>query len=166
MIMAGPNVRTGICETPISLVDLSATIADHFGESLRDDAPGSSLYDIVKAPDEPEREVFSEYHAAGAVTGAFMLRKGRWKLIHYVGFEPELFDLHSDPEEITNRATDPAAANVLADMTTRLYAICNPEDTDKQAHADQAAMIESYGGREAALKLGAPAATPPPDIQP
>ena len=46
----------------------------------------------------------------------------------------------------------------------RLRAICDPEATDAQAHADQATMIASYGGREAALKLGAPAATPPPSL--
>lgn len=165
MIMAGPGVKQGISETPVSLVDLSATITDHFGEALYD-APGRSLYHIASEADDPEREVFSEYHAAGAVTGAFMLRKGRWKLIHYVGFEPELFDLQDDPEELTNRATDPASADVLADLMDRLRTICDPDLTDARAHADQAAMIASYGGREAALKLGAPAATPPPEVSP
>lgn len=165
LIMAGPEIKQGVSETPVSLVDLSATITDHFGEVL-DDAPGRSLYDIANEADDPEREVFSEYHAAGAVTGAFMLRKGRWKLIYYVGFEPELFDLEADPEEMTNRAADPACAEVIADLKDRLYAICDPELTDANAHADQAAMIASYGGREAALKLGAPAATPPPEVSP
>lgn len=165
MIMAGPGIKDGVCETPVSLVDLSATITDHFGEELND-APGRSLYDIAAEADDPERIVFSEYHAAGAVTGAFMLRKGRWKLIHYVGFEPELFDLQNDPEEIIDRARDPACATILADLTDRLHDICDPVATDAQAHADQAAMIASYGGREAALKLGAPAATPPPEVTP
>jgi len=165
LIMAGPGVAQSVCETPVSLIDLSATITDHFGETLGE-APGASLYDIAAAPDDAEREVFSEYHAAGAVTGAFMLRKGRWKLIHYVSFEPELFDLEDDPEELTNRAADPACADILGEMMDRLKAICDPELTDAQAHADQAAMVASYGGREAALKLGAPAATPPPEVSP
>ena len=39
-----------------------------------------------------------------------------------------------------------------------------PEATDALAHADQAAMVAAYGGREAALKLGAQAATPPPEL--
>ena len=37
-----------------------------------------------------------------------------------------------------------------------------PEQVDAMAFADQADMIARYGGSEAALKLGAPAATPPP----
>jgi choline-sulfatase len=91
-----------------------------------------------------------------------MLRKGRWKLIHYVGFEPELFDLESDPEETASRGAD--APEVLAAMMAELAAICDPDATDARAFADQAAMIERYGGRDIALRLGAPGATPPPEV--
>ena len=111
-----------------------------------------------------ERVVFSEYHAAGAVSGAFMIRKGMWKYIYYAGFEPELFDLENDPEELHNCADDPAAHEKRAELHRELLAICDPDAMDALAHADQASMIESYGGREAALKLGASAATPPPQL--
>lgn len=164
MIMAGPDVPTGVCETPVSLVDLSATIASHFGACI-DAAPGiRPLPDIISGPADPERVIFSEYHAAGAVSGAFMIRKGRWKCNFYIGFEPELFDLESDPEETTNLASEPALAEILAMMDRELRAICDPEAMDARAFADQAKLIESHGGREAALKLGAPGATPPPAI--
>jgi choline-sulfatase len=93
-----------------------------------------------------------------------MLRQGRWKLIHYVGFAPELFDLATDPEEATNRSAD--APGVLAAMMAELAAICDPEATNAQAFADQATLIERYGGRDAALRLGAPGATPPPAVAP
>ena len=163
MIMAGAGVEPGACETPVSLVDLSETVIEHFGARLAGERPGRSLRAIASEAADPERAVFSEYHAAGAVSGAFMLRMGRWKYIYYVGFEPELFDLDADPEETTNLAADPAYAVVVALLDTRLRAICDPETMDARAHADQAAMIEAYGGREAALKLGAPGATPPPE---
>ena len=39
------------------------------------------------------RTVLSEYHAVASVTGSFMIRHGRWKYIHHVGYRPELFDL-------------------------------------------------------------------------
>ncbi|MEM7378997.1 MAG: sulfatase-like hydrolase/transferase [Pseudomonadota bacterium] len=164
LIVAGPGTPVGTCDTPCSLLDLSATIVDHFDAPALNDSPGESLYHLMDAAEDPEREVFSEYHAAGAVTGAFMLRKGDWKLIHYVGFEPELFNLREDPEELTNLAPDPAHAETLARLDAALRAICDPEAVDALAHADQAALIASHGGHERALRLGAPGATPPPRV--
>ncbi len=164
MIMAGPDVPAGTCDTPVSLLDLSATIAAHFGGTL-DAADGvTDLNAILQGPEDRDRIIFSEYHAAGAVSGAFMLRKGRWKLIHYIGFPDELFDLETDPEELENRANDPACTAVLQDMHDELRKVCDPEATDQLAFADQAALIERLGGRDAALKLGAPGATPPPAV--
>lgn len=151
-----------LCATPASLLDVSETILDHFDASLEGDRPGASLYALAAAPTDAERAVFSEYHAIGAVSGAFLLRKGRWKLIHYVGFPPELFDIEADPEEAVNRATDPAFAQTLAEMQVALRAICDPEAVDAQAFADQDAMIERYGGVEIAASIGAPSSTPPP----
>ena len=110
--------------------------------------------------------MFSEYHAAGAVSGAFMLRKGAWKLIHYVGFPDELFHLEDDPQESTNRAQDPACIDILKDLHQELRKICEPDVVDEMAFADQAALIAYHGGREAALKLGAAGATPPPVAAP
>lgn len=166
LIMAGPdmarNVSGGVCETPVSLLDVSATIASHFGSSLN--GPGVNLTDIASRPRNDARIVFSEYHAVGAISGAFMIRKGIWKYICYVGFESELYNLAEDPQELRNLADDPAYKSNLAELHSDLLDICDPEETDALAHADQAAMIDAYGGREAALKLGAPAATPPPEI--
>lgn len=163
MIMAGPDVAPGTCDTPVSLLDLSATIPAHFGVPFN--AGGRPLPEIASEPPDPDRPILSQYHAAGAVSGAFMLRKGRWKLNLYMGFPPELFDLQADPEELTDLAGDPAHADTLAAMEAELRKLVDPEAADAQAFSDQAAMIERYGGREKALKLGAPAATPPPEVK-
>lgn len=93
-----------------------------------------------------------------------MLRKGRWKYHHYVGFDPELFDLETDPEETTNLACDPRTSRVTKSMHEALLDICNPEQTDAQAFADQAELVRRFGGREAAFKIGAAAATPAPEV--
>lgn len=164
MILAGPGVPVGVCETPVSLLDLSVTIARHFGADIGATEGTGDLSEILAEPTDPDRVVFSEYHAAGAVSGAFMLRKGKWKLIHYVGFPDELFDLVQDPEELDNRAGDPSCAEVLEDLHRELRRICDPDATDAMAFRDQAALIEKHGGRDAALRLGAPGATPPPEL--
>jgi len=162
MIMAGPETPKGTSDTPVSLLDLSATIPAHFGLDFT--CEGRPLQEIAAEPADLQRPIFSEYHAAGAVSGGFMLKKGRWKLNHYIDYPPELFDLDADPEELNDLAGDPAYEDTLNEMNATLSTIVDVEAADAQAFADQAAMVEGYGGREAALKLGAPAATPPPDI--
>lgn len=72
--------------------------------------------------------------------------------------------MREDPEELTDLAGDPAHAADLTAMEAEMRKLINPEKIDAQAFADQAAMIARYGGREKALKLGAPAATPPPKV--
>lgn len=163
MIMAGPGIPNGVCDTPVSLLDISATIARHFGTDINAAAGVADLPSIIASPTDTDRVIFSEYHAAGAVSGAFMIRKGRWKLIHYVGFPDELFDLESDPEELVDRAMDPGCAAILAELHAELNQICDPAHVDAMAFADQAALIDRHGGAEAAFKLGAPGATPPPE---
>ena len=164
MILRGPGIAAGAtCDTPVSLLDLSATAAQHFGQTLPD-CPGTPLPEIAAAPTDPDRVVFSEYHAVGAVSGAFMVVKGRYKLIHYEGFPPELFDLRADPEELENRAADPALAEVLADMQATLQSICDPTRIDELAHADQRDLVASVGGIDVALNMGPSGATPPPEL--
>jgi len=163
--MAGPGVSCGITETPVSLVDAYPTILDAVGVQDDDQSvsrPGTSLFGLARTAVDNERTVFSEYHAVAAESGGFMLRKGRWKYHYYVGFQPELFDLDEDPEEISDLASDPAFAPIVNEMHMALLSICDPEHIDKAAKRAQAALVESFGGREAARKVGAPGATPPP----
>lgn len=165
LIYAPPGGAGGTCATPVSLLDLSATIPAHFGIAFPQ-MRGRPLPDIAAEADDRERVVFSEYHAAGSVSAAYMVRQGRWKYIHYVGFAPELFDLATDPEEMTDLAGDPGHAETLAHLHAELLRIVDPEATDAKAHTDQADLIARHGGRARALTLGAPAATPPPPLNP
>ena len=164
MIMSGPDIGTGVCKTPVSLLDVSQTIATHFSADFNGTDGLASLPCIAAAEPDPGRPILSEYHAVGAVTGGFMLRKGRWKLNHYLGFAPELFDMATDPEELCDLGTDPAYADVREQMFAALREIVDPEQADAQAHADQAALVERVGGREAALQIGPKSATPPPEV--
>lgn len=165
IVTPAPKARTtprATSRTTASLLDISETILDHFDADLPGTRPGKSLYGLAAAEDDTERAVFSEYHAIGSVSGAFMLRKGRWKLIEYVGFEPELYDLEADPEEAINLAARPDHADTLAQLQAEMRRICDPDAVDAMAFADQEAMIAGYGGKAIAATLGAPSATPPP----
>jgi choline-sulfatase len=166
MIVAGPDVARGqVCRTPVSLVDLAPTIMAAVGEDpyrWAEDLPGRSLFDIAGAPYDPKRTVFSEYHAFACPTAAFMLRNGRYKYNYYVGYQPELFDLSTDPEEEHNLADHPGLAAVVTDLDAQLRRTLDPEATDARAKADQAALIERFGGPVKAINVGAPGATPAP----
>lgn len=162
MIASGPDWAPGICETPVSLLDLSAEVADAFDAPLKVSQGIRRLSHIAREPTDTDRPVFSEYHAAGAVSGAFMLRIGKWKYHHYVGFAPELFNLEQDPEELHDLATDPEFERQVERMQAALRKIVDPEEADAQAFSDQDALIAFHGGRERAITLGAPGATPPP----
>jgi len=170
MIAAGPGFERALCETPVSLLDLSATLIDSFGLRISDvlpEAVGQSLQAIAQQPFDETRIVFSEYHAVGSNTAGYMLRNGRWKYHHYVRHQPELFDLANDPEETTNVAARTDYADIVAAMELELRAICDPDDVDRQAKADQATLIARHGGAQAAFDLGRAVAggTPAPISQ-
>jgi choline-sulfatase len=154
---AGTAVRT-----PVSLVDLHPTILKVFGIPPDVDGRGEALQDVGGRPDDEERTVFAEYHAAGAPTGAFMLRKGHFKYVHYVDMPPQLFDLTRDPEELRDLAADVEYVDVRAQFEKELFKFCDPREVDRRAKADQGALIESYGGRAAVVGRGGFGATPPP----
>ena len=168
LIVSGPAVPSGeLRDTPVSHVDGYQTILGAAGvePAPGDDAdrPGRSWVDLANEPDDPERVAFAEYHAMGASSAAFLVRKGRYKLHHYLGYEPELFDLEADPEETTNLAGDPAHAGALQELQAVLRTIVDPEDADRRAREAQAALLDRFGGREQALRLGTVAETPVPE---
>jgi choline-sulfatase len=157
LIMAGPEVPPGVvCDRPVSLVDAFPTIVDCVGlapDPQDRELPGVPLLDIV-AGAATERTVMSEYHAAGAATGAFMIRHGGFKYVYYVGMPPQLFDLEADPYEGRDLAQDPGYCGIITTCEARLRAIVDPEAADALARADQGARIAALGGREAILARG------------
>ena len=77
-----------------------------------------------------------------------MIRKGRYKHTHYIGFEAELFDLEPDPYEEHNLAADPFYVDVVRDYEAVMRAMIDLEEIDSQANAAQKEMIEKAGGLE------------------
>jgi choline-sulfatase len=154
LIIAGEGVAAGkTCATPASLADAYPTILDGVGLTAENDGvPGQSLFDLANKPDDKGRIAFSEYHAAGSPSASYMLRKGRFKFITYVRFEPELFDLEADPEESTNLAGRPEYAATVRELEAELRAIVDPELEDKRANEAQRILIESKGGPEQVMQ--------------
>jgi choline-sulfatase len=75
-----------------------------------------------------------------------------------------LFDMESDPEELRDLADDRAFREALAACEAKLRESVDPEAVDARAKADQAAMIERLGGKDAVLSRGAVRISPPPGV--
>lgn len=164
-IMAGPGIAAGeVCRTPVTHVDAFPTILEAAGVApAPEDAslPGCSLFAVAAGAD-PGRVAFSEYHGMGSVTGTFMVRSGRWKYIHSVAYQPLLFDLEADPEELSNRAADPDCVEALNACHAVLRGICDPAAVDAAAKRRQAEQLERQGGRQAVIERGDLGFSPPP----
>lgn len=164
-IIKGPKIPGGkVCKTPVSLIDFHPTILKTAG-IVPEKKPGTSLVDLANAEDDPKRLVFSEYHAMGSATGAFMIRKGHWKFVYYVSMQPQLFNLLEDPDELHDLGTDLKYANLRSEMEADLRSICDPEAVDAKAKADQMAIVKANGGIEAVVARGGFGATPPPGVK-
>src|SRR5690606_5047811 len=166
MILCGPDVPADrVCGTPVSLVDLYPTITDEVGLSRHaDDAdlPGKSLVKVANEEMDADRLVLSEYHAIGSDSAGYMIADARYKYHEYVGYPPELFDLENDPGETVNLADEPQCKAVVECYAQELRGMLDPVATDAQAKRDQAALVASFGGREKALAMGTPGASPVP----
>jgi choline-sulfatase len=153
LIAVGDGFPVGTEKTPVSLVDIFPTMVQSTGAAdpeVFSGIDGKSLFDIVKSPN-PDRVVFSEYHAVYSRAGHFMIRRGDWKLVYYLDGPPQLFNLTADPEERDDLADKPEFAAKRAELETELHKIADPEKVSAQAFADQDALVEASGGEEAIL---------------
>ena len=169
LIVAGDGIPQGpVIDTDCDLVDIYPFIIDCVGESgagmVEPDHPGISIARLALG-ERPERTVLSEYHGMGSTTGAFAIRHGIYKYVHYVKYRPQLFDLSRDPDERHDLAGDSAHGKVLAECEARLRALLSPEAIDARAKKRQAEQLERYGGREAVIARGDLGFSPPPGVR-
>lgn len=166
LIIAGADIPAGhIIDEPVNHLDCFPTILQATGCEFSDEdqeLPGTSLLELANGGSRKKPMLLTQYHASGSTTGYFLIRKKQFKYIHYVAFAPQLFDLSKDPDEINDLAADPAYAGILSECEDELRELCDPEAIDAAAHADQAAKIEAWGGREAVIKRGSFGASPVP----
>lgn len=120
-----------------SLIDLSATILDVAGANLPE-LTGTNLLPLLRgdAPEAPGSAI-SEYFAVSAAAPARMLRRGSHKLNYYHNEPLELFDLDSDPNELTNLANDNEHTEIQQLLRDELLTNWNPDDLDRRIRASQ-----------------------------
>jgi choline-sulfatase len=161
MILAGPDIPAGVRREPVSHVDAYPTIMECVGEQ----APEASGFSLFKGT--PNRTVLSEYHASSSRAGEYMIRHGKWKYVYFVRYpdQPELFDLESDPEELRDLGTDKTHLAMRKECHSKLLAMLDPEEVDRKAKRRQAELVAAHGGREAVIRRGSFAYSPPPGFK-
>jgi len=152
LIMKGPGVMKGaVVDTPVNLVDIFPTICEARGLATPTNVAGSSLLPLARGEADPARPdfAFSEYHAHGVPSGMYMIRWRQWKLVYYVGYAPQLFNLEEDPEERNDLA--PLAdgslmlKEAMAACEARLRGICDPVEVSERALRFQNNLKEKWG---------------------
>ena len=157
--MKGPGIPKGqVSSSSVSLIDIYQTMMDCTGSPMDDydrSLPGRSLLSTIANPD-PDREIYSEYMSFGFYTGAFMLRKGRYKLVDYVGERSQFFDLQSDPDECNDLAQRPEYSKLVSEYQRILRGMVDEEKVSAEAKAAQDKAMEDLGGWESFMKTYKP----------
>lgn len=108
LIISGPNIEKDAVNTNlISLIDIFPTLMDMAKIDCPSGLDGMSLMPELEGhKTDKENVVFSMFSGTSTNVKVFMVRKDEYKYIAYPGYESMLFNLHDDPDEITNLAFD------------------------------------------------------------
>lgn len=105
-----PGVAPGRSAQICNLVDIFPTLTALAGLPTPDDLSGENLFTSERAD-----TTFSQYNG-----DHFLVREGQWKYLRFPDAGEVLFDLATDPGELTNRAGDPACATKLSALGKKL----------------------------------------------
>jgi choline-sulfatase len=118
-----------------NLIDVAATMVDALGGPPLPHGRGRSLLPIARDPHAAwHDETFCEHctdvvpaWTGGRAAQQRMVRSGRFKLIYYHGYAPQLFDLEADPHERSDLANDPRHASTRERLLARVLDGWNPD---------------------------------------
>ena len=112
----GPALRRGtkagtVCNRPVSLLDLFATLTDLTDIPAKPGIDGRSLVPLLKSPESewPHPAITHLGHPEN-----YAVSTERWRYLHYRDGGEELYDIVTDPYEWTNRVNDPECQEELA----------------------------------------------------
>jgi arylsulfatase A-like enzyme len=103
----------GVCDRAVSLVDLFGTLTDLCGLPPKADISSRSLVPLLQDP-KTEWSQAAITHLDNPQN--YAISNERWRYIHYVGDEEELYDIETDPHEWTNLAPKPEHSANLVEM--------------------------------------------------
>lgn len=149
LIISGPGIPGNMTiDTPVSHLDLTATILDFAGMSIPSKFRGHSLLPMIMGKTNTHPGIaYSECHSEGNCTGSFMIRRGDWKYIHFTWYDDLLFNLADDPGEFHNLIDNPSAVHIRDELRDILHSLVNPEAVTLQAFHTQKKMLDDMVSR-------------------
>ncbi|MCK4565390.1 MAG: sulfatase-like hydrolase/transferase [Verrucomicrobia bacterium] len=125
MIIRAPGLASRVETNLVLNIDVTQLMLDVAGVAIPDNMPGRNLRTLLENPSAPWRDRVL-YEALSSDLGNKphrTIRTGRYKYIQTHGLVPqfeELYDLATDPLELTNLASDPAYAAIKAGLVQAL----------------------------------------------
>ena len=111
------------CGEMVTFLDLMPTLAEAAGLALPSPVDGRSLIPFLRGqsvPDWPD-DTYCQYYGEGISLYCIRtVQNQRYKYVYYPFDLDELYDLETDPWEMTNLINDPSSAAILADMRARM----------------------------------------------
>jgi len=115
LIISAPEFRGGRSAAMVELMDIFPTVAELTGLSIPDSVQGKSLVPVLNDPNHRVREASLSIDSSG-----YALRTERWAYIRYNDDTEELYDMVSDPGQITNLAINPEKSSELRNWRKKL----------------------------------------------
>ena len=140
LMISSPDMKPQTIEAPVSLLDVTPTLADLAGADLSEVAPwtdGESLLPLTEGV-KRKSPVLMEYAAEGSNAPLVAIRDARWKIIHCELDPPQLFDMVNDPHELTNLADDPDHAEIFEELMDQVKARWDMQAFDSAVRESQA----------------------------
>lgn len=101
----------------VSTLDILPTLVDLAGGQVSQEGgleiDGSSLYPFLQGEDENAAQdtVYAEYCGEGTIAPLVMIKRGPWKYISCPADPEQLYNLSTDPHELTNLASPSATSD-------------------------------------------------------
>ncbi len=146
LMICAPGMEPGLITDPVSTIDLLPTLCDLARVDLSEVMPwtdGELLTPLAngRARTSP---VAMEYAAEGSQSPLVALREGRWKYTNCAIDPEQLFDIASDPLELTNLAENPAHEAALERFRVMAAARWDLETFDADVRQSQARRLVVY----------------------
>ena len=144
LVMTGPDIPSGQRHVNlVSLIDLCPTFMEMAGLPVRDGLDGRSLLPVATGRTTGSRNTaYACFMGTTLNTSGYMLRRGKWKYVLYVGYPAQLFDMESDPQELNNLC--PHQPSIVRELDAELRAMVDVEQTHRDVMAYNKAAFRQW----------------------